>query len=347
MWLASPVAIEKRLAEVYPPATARKPASVMRNLEAISGEPVVRLVDRVVDAGIEQRASDIHLEPEEDGIAVRYRVDGILRHVMLLPRAVGIPLVSRIKIMAGMDIAARLRPQGGHASVGMGEARIDLRVSTLPASYGEKVVIRILDPRVTIHSLDSLGLDDVDAARMRRMLEAREGLILVTGPTGSGKTTTLYAALRQIQQRGLNIITVEDPVEYRIAGIVQVQINEKAGSRSLRRCARFSARIGRLLIGEIRDARLRRLRSSLTDRAPRLCHITHHDASARSRGLPTSESITQNLPQLSGVSSLSVSFEGCATNAGSWPMMEFPCSCVRACPKTSWFTRRWDAMHAR
>ena len=255
MWLASPLAISRRLDEAYAKAAPpRFQPKIMKGLEAISGEPVVRLVDRVVDAGIEQRASDIHLEPEEDGIAVRYRVDGILRHVMLLPRAVGIPLVSRIKIMAGMDIADRLRPQGGHASVGIGDARVDLRVSTLPASHGEKVVIRILDPRAAVLSLDSLGLHDADAPRLRKLLESREGLLLVTGPTGSGKTTTLYAALRQIQARGLNIITVEDPVEYRIPGIVQVQINEKAGlsfAAALRSILRQDPDV--VLIGEIRD----------------------------------------------------------------------------------------------
>lgn len=254
MRLASPHVIARRLREVYSAAPNQKPDATMRRLEAISGEPVVRLVDRVVAAGIEQRASDIHLEPEEDGISVRYRVDGMLRHVMLLPRAVGVPLVSRIKIMAGMDIADRLRPQGGHASVGAGASRVDLRVSTLPASHGEKVVIRILDPRAAIHSLDSLGLDQVDEPRMRRVLEVREGLVLVTGPTGSGKTTTLYAALRQIQQKGLNIITVEDPVEYRIPGIVQVQINDKAGlsfAAALRSILRQDPDV--VLIGEIRD----------------------------------------------------------------------------------------------
>jgi type II secretory ATPase GspE/PulE/Tfp pilus assembly ATPase PilB-like protein/8-oxo-dGTP pyrophosphatase MutT (NUDIX family) len=253
MWLASPVDIAARIEEVYgdKPAPSR---GIGENLETIAGEPVTRLVDRVVAAGIEQRASDIHLEPEEQGIAVRYRVDGILRHVMLLPKAVGVPLVSRIKIMAKMDIADRLRPQGGHASVGVGGSRVDLRVSTLPASHGEKVVIRILDPRNAIRSLDTLGLDSVDQVRMQKLLETREGLVLVTGPTGSGKTTTLYAALRQIQQKGLNIITVEDPVEYRIPGIVQVQINEKAGlsfASALRSILRQDPDV--VLIGEIRD----------------------------------------------------------------------------------------------
>jgi type II secretory ATPase GspE/PulE/Tfp pilus assembly ATPase PilB-like protein/8-oxo-dGTP pyrophosphatase MutT (NUDIX family) len=254
MWLASPPAIDRGLREAY--TKLADPVSLVapRRIENVSGEPVVRLVDRVVAAGIDQRASDIHLEPEEDGIAVRYRVDGILRHAMLLPRAVGVPLVSRIKIMAGLDIADRLRPQGGHATAGLGASRVDLRVSTLPASHGEKVVIRILDPRTAIDSLAALGLDAVDAPRMQRLLEVRDGLILVTGPTGSGKTTTLYALLREIQRRGLNIVTVEDPVEYRIPGIVQVQTNEKAGltfASALRSILRQDPDV--VLIGEIRD----------------------------------------------------------------------------------------------
>jgi type II secretory ATPase GspE/PulE/Tfp pilus assembly ATPase PilB-like protein/8-oxo-dGTP pyrophosphatase MutT (NUDIX family) len=252
MWLASPPAIASALDRAYgdPPSEPayESPAT------GLDAEPVVRLVDRIVSAGIDQGASDIHLEPEEDGIAVRYRIDGLLRHTTVLPKAVGIPLVSRIKIMARLDIADRLRPQGGHASVGVGSRRIDLRVSTLPASHGEKVVIRILDPNAAIRSLDSLGLDQTNSRRLDQLLDTREGLVLVTGPTGSGKTTTLYAALRQIQQRGLNIITVEDPVEYRIPGIVQVQINEKAGlsfASALRSILRQDPDV--VLIGEIRD----------------------------------------------------------------------------------------------
>ena len=251
MWLASPPMIAAALDDAYGnPAPPESEPSV----DGLDAEPVVRLVDKIVSAGIDQGASDIHLEPEEDGIAVRYRIDGLLRHTMVLPKAVGIPLVSRIKIMARLDIADRLRPQGGHASVGVGNRRIDLRVSTLPASHGEKVVIRILDSRAAIRSLDSLGLDETNTERLTRLLDAREGLVLVTGPTGSGKTTTLYAALRQIQRRGLNIITVEDPVEYRIPGIVQVQINEKAGlsfASALRSILRQDPDV--VLIGEIRD----------------------------------------------------------------------------------------------
>ena len=250
--LASPMMIAERISAIY--GARNKNHDSIDSLAHAAGEPVIKLVDRVVAGGIEARASDIHLEPEENGIAVRYRVDGLLRNVMLLPKAVGVPLVSRIKIMAKLDIADRLRPQGGHASASVGGCRIDLRVSTLPASHGEKVVIRILDSRVAIRSLDSLGLDEIDAPRMERLLEIREGLILVTGPTGSGKTTTLYSCLRRIQEKGLNIITVEDPVEYRIRGIVQVQVNEKAGlsfASALRSILRQDPDV--VLIGEIRD----------------------------------------------------------------------------------------------
>ncbi|MEO7366361.1 MAG: ATPase, T2SS/T4P/T4SS family [Gemmatimonadaceae bacterium] len=253
MSLASPMVIAERMAEVYD-GVRQTMRSSDRGFDTIDGETVIKLVDRVVAAGIDARASDIHLEPEENGIAVRHRIDGLLRKVTVLPKSVGIPLVSRIKIMAKLDIADRLRPQGGHASVGIGGTRVDLRVSTLPASHGEKVVIRILDQRAAIQSLESLGLDEVDAPRMQRLLEIREGLVLVTGPTGSGKTTTLYAVLRQIQRKGLNVITVEDPVEYRIPGIVQVQINDKAGltfASALRSILRQDPDV--VLIGEIRD----------------------------------------------------------------------------------------------
>src|SRR5687767_4916729 len=271
MSVAPPLAIAERIDEAYSksrrlrgwalsaePQSGETPyegtGATRETQQAQSVEPVVRLIDRIVVGGITERASDIHLEPAEQGVAVRYRVDGLLRDVMVLPKSVGLPLVSRVKIMARMDIADRLRPQGGHATVTVDGARVDLRVSTLPASHGEKVVIRILDTRSAVRSLEGLGLDDVDGPRMRRLLEVREGLVLVTGPTGSGKTTTLYAALLEIQRRGVNVITVEDPVEYRIPGIVQVQINEKAGltfASALRSILRQDPDV--VLIGEIRD----------------------------------------------------------------------------------------------
>ncbi|MFI5245387.1 MAG: ATPase, T2SS/T4P/T4SS family [Gemmatimonadales bacterium] len=274
MWLASPKKILERLDEVYRPENV-----IEKILEGVSGNydiesiteaeeesdldlghagaarPVIQLVDRIVAEGIQSRASDIHLEPEESGIAVRYRVDGVLRQAMVLPKAAGIPLVSRVKIMAQLDIADRLRPQDGRARVAVNGSRVDLRVSTLPASHGEKIVIRILDQRSTVLSLDGLGMNADELERVRTLMALREGIILVTGPTGSGKTTTLYSILREISARGVNIVTVEDPVEYRLQGIVQVQVNEKAGltfPSALRSILRQDPDV--ILVGEVRDA---------------------------------------------------------------------------------------------
>jgi type II secretory ATPase GspE/PulE/Tfp pilus assembly ATPase PilB-like protein/ActR/RegA family two-component response regulator len=222
--------------------------------EQASQRPVVRLVDLILSEGILSRASDIHIEPEEGGVAVRYRIDGVLRQVMKVPRAAGLPLISRLKIISQLDIADRLRPQDGRARVAVNGTPVDLRVSTLPASLGEKVVIRILDSRRTVLTLESLGLSETEREAVRGLLENRDGIILVTGPTGSGKTTTLYSALRHVQSEGVNIVTVEDPVEYRLAGIVQVQVHEKAGltfAAALRSILRQDPDV--VLVGEIRD----------------------------------------------------------------------------------------------
>jgi type II secretory ATPase GspE/PulE/Tfp pilus assembly ATPase PilB-like protein/CheY-like chemotaxis protein len=274
MSLASPAQILQRLDEVYRPENV-----IEKILENVAGDydienvdetvdeadldlgasraqerPVIQLVDRIVAEGIQSRASDIHLEPEEAGVAVRYRIDGVLRQVMVLPKAAGVPLVSRVKIMAQLDIADRLRPQDGRARVSVSGNRVDLRVSTLPASQGEKVVIRILDQRATVLSLENIGLNPDELQRIKDLLETREGIILVTGPTGSGKTTTLYSMLRAIQARGVNIVTVEDPVEYRLTGVVQVQVNEKAGltfPAALRSILRQDPDV--ILVGEVRD----------------------------------------------------------------------------------------------
>ncbi|MDQ6635019.1 MAG: GspE/PulE family protein [Gemmatimonadota bacterium] len=215
---------------------------------------VVRLVDELIAEGIRAAASDIHLEPEEQGLAVRHRVDGVLRQVRALPRAIAPSLVSRVKILSGLDIADRLRPQDGRARVAVTGAVVDLRISTLPASHGEKVVIRVLDGSAGLRTLDAIGFAPGELRRIRGLLEQREGLLLVTGPTGSGKTTTLYAALREVQARGVNVVTVEDPIEYRLPGIVQVQVHERAGltfSKALRSIMRQDPDV--ILVGEIRD----------------------------------------------------------------------------------------------
>ena len=270
--VASPLDIARRLDEVYRSdrpgdrGDVAEPAVDIQHLgtdaevapasPASSDDPatVTRLVDQLLGDGVRAGASDIHVEPEEQGIVVRHRVDGVLRDVRVLPRALAPALVSRVKILSGLDIADRLRPQDGRARVAVNGTPVDLRVSTLPASRGEKVVIRVLDARATILSLDAMGFTAAEYARVGRLLEAREGLILVTGPTGSGKTTTLYAALRKVQDRGVNVVTVEDPVEYRIPGIVQVQVRERAGltfGAALRSIMRQDPDV--ILVGEIRD----------------------------------------------------------------------------------------------
>ncbi len=272
--LASPAKIKDKIDELYKPENVlsrllegMESAAEIEQLKAeeeaddlavseeeASQRPVVRLVDLIISEGITSRSSDIHIEPEEGGVAVRYRIDGVLRQVMKIPRAAGLPLISRIKIISGMDIADRLRPQDGRARVAVNGIPVDLRVSTLPASLGEKVVIRVLDTSQTVLALPSLGLSTEEQEQINSMLDNRDGIILVTGPTGSGKTTTLYSAIRHVQSEGVNIVTVEDPVEYRLQGIVQVQVHEKAGltfASALRSILRQDPDV--VLIGEIRD----------------------------------------------------------------------------------------------
>ena len=223
--------------------------------EEASQRPIIRLVDMMLADAVTSRASDIHVEPAEGGIVIRYRIDGVLRQVMKIPRTAGIPLISRVKIISGLDIADRLRPQDGRARITVNGEPIDLRVSSLPASLGEKVVIRILSSKGAILTLDGLGMFPDEAELIRGLLQHKEGILLVTGPTGSGKTTTLYSAIRLIQGEGVNIVTVEDPVEYRLgSNIVQVQVHEKAGltfASALRSILRQDPDV--VLIGEIRD----------------------------------------------------------------------------------------------
>jgi type II secretory ATPase GspE/PulE/Tfp pilus assembly ATPase PilB-like protein/CheY-like chemotaxis protein len=273
MLLGSPSKIREKLDELY-----RETESVVsRLLQGLSGDfeveqlkdeeesaasaeqasqrPILRLVDGMIADGVSNRASDIHIEPIEGGVIVRYRIDGVLRQAMKIPRSAGVPLISRVKIMSGLDIADRLRPQDGRARVSVNGEPVDLRVSTLPASHGEKVVIRILNQKATTLSLTSLGLADDEQQAIKTLLSHKEGIILVTGPTGSGKTTTLYSCLRTVQGEGINIVTVEDPVEYKLGqNIVQVQVNEKAGltfAAALRSILRQDPDV--VLVGEIRD----------------------------------------------------------------------------------------------
>ncbi|HEU5359242.1 MAG TPA: type II/IV secretion system protein, partial [Gemmatimonadales bacterium] len=234
---------------------AEEESDLLATTEEASARPVVRLVDAILSEGILARASDIHIEPSEGGVVVRYRIDGVLVQKMKIPRSAGVPLISRIKIISSLDIADRLRPQDGRARMAVNGQPVDLRVSTLPASLGEKVVIRILNAQATALDLDALGLYPEETTALKALLDNKDGIILVTGPTGSGKTTTLYSAIRFVQDEGVNIVTVEDPVEYRLSNnIVQVQVNPKAGltfASALRSILRQDPDV--VLVGEIRD----------------------------------------------------------------------------------------------
>ena len=216
--------------------------------------PVIKLVNTLITRAAADRASDIHIEPNERDLLIRYRIDGVLHELMRTPRSIARAVVSRLKIMADIDIAERRCPQDGRISLRVSGKQIDLRVSTLPTIYGEKVVMRILDSSTAMLTLTDLGFLPDTAERYEESYTKPYGTILVTGPTGSGKSTTLYATLNVINKPQVNIITVEDPVEYRLSGINQVQVNKKAGlnfANALRSFLRQDPDV--MLVGEIRD----------------------------------------------------------------------------------------------
>ena len=217
--------------------------------------PVIKLVDAIIGNAIKLRASDIHIEHDETSTLVRFRIDGLLKNIMVLPRFIGVgPVVSRIKIMSDLDVAERFRPQDGRAKVRVGGEEVALRVSVLPTRVGEKVVMRVLNEKSVQVSMLTLGFMPELLERFQALLMREQGILLVTGPTGSGKTTTLYAALNTRRGESVNIVTVEDPVEYRLSGVNQVQVNEKQGltfAGVLRSVLRQDPDV--LLVGEIRD----------------------------------------------------------------------------------------------
>src|SRR5690606_3348385 len=216
--------------------------------------PIVRFVNLLISQAIQDRASDIHIEPGERSLAVRYRIDGVLHEMQQAPKAIQNGVISRLKIMADIDIAERRRPQDGRMSVSHGGRKIDLRVATLPTVWGEKVVMRILDNSESTLSINDLAMLDFNMSSFRSSFIKPYGMILVTGPTGSGKSTTLYTTLHAVAKPEINVITVEDPVEYRMPGINQVQVNPKAGltfASALRSILRSDPDV--VLIGEIRD----------------------------------------------------------------------------------------------
>lgn len=231
------------------------------------GDDIISLLDQILSQALEKKASDIHLEPREDYVRLRYRVDGILEENEPLHKNQQAGLVSRIKVLANLDISESRLPQDGRINLKQKHREFDLRISILPTVHGEKAVIRMLERRRALLKLTELGMSGEDLLLYRRLISKRSGLILVSGPTGSGKTTTLYATLRELNCRENNIMTIEDPVEYQLPGINQTQVNPKAGltfPKALRTILRQDPDI--ILIGEIRDLETARIavQSALT-----------------------------------------------------------------------------------
>jgi general secretion pathway protein E len=223
-------------------------------LDETSNAPIIKLVNLLVAGAIKDRASDIHVEPYSGNLKIRYRIDGILYDILNLPRRIQSPLVSRIKIMAKLNIAEKRLPQDGRIEIKIADRLIDIRVSVIPTAFGERVVLRLLDKTGKMLMLSDLGMHDERIKLLNKLIKSPYGIILVTGPTGSGKTTTLYAALSTINRPEINIITIEDPIEYQIEGVGQIQVNPKIDltfAAGLRSIVRQDPDV--ILIGEIRD----------------------------------------------------------------------------------------------
>jgi general secretion pathway protein E len=223
-------------------------------LDETSDAPIIKLLNLLLSGAVKDRASDIHIEPYQGNVRVRYRIDGILYDILSLPRKIHSPLVSRVKVMASLNIAEKRLPQDGRIEIRIADRSVDIRVSTIPTSFGERAVLRLLDKTSSVLKLSDLGMDEQKVNQFNNLIKSPYGIILVTGPTGSGKTTTLYAALSTINSPEVNIITIEDPVEYQIEGIGQIQVNPKIDltfAQGLRSIVRQDPDV--ILIGEVRD----------------------------------------------------------------------------------------------
>ena len=222
--------------------------------KAAEEESAVEVINKVIEGAVNSRATDIHLDPQDDHLRVRYRIDGLLYDIMTVPAELMVPATARVKAMAEMDITERRRPQDGHLAYTLSEQRFDLRISTLPTRLGEKLVMRLLDDTTVLKGMRQLGFGEADLHRVEELVKRPYGMFLVTGPIGSGKTTTLYAALSEVNQPKRNIITIEDPIEYQLPGINQVQVDlgiDLSFADGLRGILRQDADI--LMVGEIRD----------------------------------------------------------------------------------------------
>jgi type IV pilus assembly protein PilB len=249
--------------ELLPQGTALKDDSRITEEDS----PIVKLVNQIIQQGVQQKASDIHFDPHETKLVVRYRIDGMLKTERSLPKHMQNILTARIKIMANLNITENRLPQDGRIKINLDMNPIDLRISTLPAIYGEKIVLRILDLGSSLNNLDNLGFNKLNMQRFSKLIKQPNGIVLITGPTGSGKSSTLYAALNKLNQEEVNIVTIEDPVEYQLGGINQIQVNAGVGltfASGLRSILRQDPDI--VMVGEIRDTETAEIavRASLT-----------------------------------------------------------------------------------
>ncbi|MEX1252800.1 MAG: ATPase, T2SS/T4P/T4SS family [Dehalococcoidia bacterium] len=245
-------AIEEQISRVVP--AQAQPEDEAPGGDMVAQNPIVRTVELLLEQAVRDRASDIHLEPQEAGLRVRYRIDGILHDAETLPLGVTRPLLSRLKVLAGMNIAERRRPQDGQFSVQVESKDVDFRAATSDSVHGEMMVLRVLDKALSLFDLTDLGFSPESLALYTRMLRAPFGMILVGGPTGSGKTTTLYASVNQLDRRTRNVVTIEDPIEYIFEDITQIQVNPRADitfASGLRSIMRLDPDV--ILVGEVRD----------------------------------------------------------------------------------------------
>lgn len=223
-------------------------------LDASNKPPIIRTVNNIILQALKQRVSDIHLQPYEEKLQVRYRIDGILYDIQAIPKKYQDAIISRVKVMGKMDIAEKRLPQDGRKSLRMGDAEVDIRISSVPTSHGERIVMRLLDKSARLYGLEEIGLDKKNLKLIDQFIHYTHGILLVTGPTGSGKSTTLYASLTRINAIEKNVITIEDPIEYHLRNISQIQVSEKKGltfARGLRTLLRQDPNI--IMVGEIRD----------------------------------------------------------------------------------------------
>lgn len=232
-----------------------RPSRIIDIKEAVEGAPIIKLANALLTKAISMRASDLHVEPHSRRVRVRLRIDGMLQEVMVIPKDLQHPLISRLKILAGLDIAERRQPQDGRCTLISSQGEYDFRVSTYPSVHGESIVIRILDKQSAMIDMERLGMGLDTLSRFIPLLDIPQGLILVTGPTGSGKTTTLYASIHHLNTTNRKIITIEDPVEYQLEGVTQANVNVRAGvtfASGLRAILRQDPDV--LLVGEVRDS---------------------------------------------------------------------------------------------